>query len=136
MAMCPTVSDGINGNVLIQTTGHDELGILLHFEYSDVQRYSNQPYCYRFEIQRELLETIVANKAVDWSNALFLSARFRAWRDGDFNENVYNFFKSLSSERMGRTEVEAYRKATETPAISHDEVQVGDFVVEIGRAHV
>jgi UDP-MurNAc hydroxylase len=129
MAMCPTVSVGIGGNVLIQTTGHDDLGILLHFEYSDVQRYTNQPYRYRFEIQRELLETVVANKAVDWSNALFLSARFRAWRDGDFNENVYNFFKSLSSERMGRTEVEAYRKATETPAIAQDEVQVGDYIV-------
>jgi len=129
MAMCPTVSVGIGGNILIQTTGHDDLGILLHFEYSDVQRYTNQPYRYRFEVQRELLETIVADKAVDWSNALFLSARFRAWRDGDFNENVYNFFKSLSSERMGRTEVEAYRKATETPAIAQDEVQVGDYIV-------
>ncbi|MBU6241919.1 MAG: Rieske 2Fe-2S domain-containing protein [Acidobacteria bacterium] len=130
MGMCPTVSVGIGGNVLIQTTGHDELGILLHFEYSDVQKYSNQPYRYRFEIQRELLETVVANKAVDWSNALFLSARFSAWRDGDFNENVYNFFKSLSSERMGRTEVEAFRKLTESREIQRDEVQVGDYVVE------
>ena len=34
--------------------------------------------------------------AVDWSNSLFLSCRFRAWREGEFNEYVYNFLKSLS----------------------------------------
>ena len=45
---------------------------------------------------RELVETVVAERAVDWSNALFLSCRFRAWREGEFNEYLYNFFKSLS----------------------------------------
>ena len=136
LAMCPTVSMGAGGNCLIQTVSApdaeptaDDLGIYIHFEYGDVQRYTNQSYKYRFIIQRELLETVVAAKAVDWSNALFLSARFRAWRDGDFNENLYNFFKSLSVERMSRTEIEAYRRATE-PIMSTDEVQVGDYIVQ------
>ena len=31
---------------------------------------------------RWLVETVVARRAVDWSNALFLSCRFRAWRAG------------------------------------------------------
>ena len=50
------------------------------------------------------VETVVAGRAVDWSNALFLSCRFRAWRAGEFNEFVYNFFKSLSerAHRAGR----------------------------------
>ena len=38
-----------------------------------------------------------------------LSLRFRAWRAGDFNEYVYNFFKSLSPERMARRETQARR---------------------------
>ena len=58
-----------------------------------------------------LVETVVAERAVDWSNSLFLSCRFRAWRDGEFNEYVYNFFKSLSVERMRRTEAEARAQA-------------------------
>ena len=45
---------------------------------------------------RALVETVVAERAVDWSNSLFLSCRFRAWREGEFNEYLYNFFKSLS----------------------------------------
>ena len=61
---------------------------------------------------RPLLEAVVAARAVDWSNALFLSCRFRAWRAGEFNEFVYNFFKSLSAERIVRAEAEArYRLA-------------------------
>jgi UDP-MurNAc hydroxylase len=135
LAMCPTVSDGIGGNCLIQTVSAadaeptpDDLGILVDFAAGDVQKYTGQPYAYRFIIQRELVETVVANRAVDWSNALFLSARFRAWREGDFNENLYNFFKSLSTERMSRTEVEAYRKATESQ-MSNEEVVVGDYIV-------
>ena len=36
--------------------------------------------------------------------------RFRAWRAGEFNEFLYNFFKSLSPERMARTEAEAAAK--------------------------
>ena len=146
LAMSPTVSTGVGGNCLIQTVSSpnalinnalmnnaeptaDDLGIYIHFEYGDVQRYTNQPYKYRFIVQRELLETVVAAKAVDWSNALFLSARFRAWREGEFNENLYNFFKSLSVERMSRTEIEAYRRATE-PIMSNDEIQIGDYIVE------
>ena len=48
----------------------------------------------------------MAQRAVDWSNSLLLSCRFTAWREGDFNEYVYNFLKSLSRERMRRAEAE------------------------------
>ena len=39
----------------------------------------------------------------------------RAWRAGEFNEYVYNFFKSLSVERMRRAEAEAVRKLDPEP---------------------
>ena len=72
---------------------------------------------------------MTADRAVDWSNSLFLSARFRAWRAGDFNEYLYNFFKSLSVERMRRTEAEAVRKLA-PPTEVEPEIELGDYVVQ------
>ncbi len=84
--------------------------ILIDFPAGEVRAFAGEAYSFRFDIARELVETVVAERAVDWSNSLFLSCRFRAWRVGEFNEYVYNFFKSLSPERMRRTEAEALRK--------------------------
>ena len=42
--------------------------------------------------------------AEDWVNEIFLSARFRAHRDGPYNEYIYTFFKCLSIERMAYCE--------------------------------
>ena len=61
----------------------------------------------------------MADRAVDWSNSLFLSCRFRAWRAGEFNEFLYNFLKSLSVERIDRAEVEAHHKR----GVPDDEVE-------------
>ena len=46
----------------------------------------------------------ILRRDVDWVNSLFLSCRFEAERDGPYNEFVYNFFRSLSAERMEYTE--------------------------------
>ena len=57
--------------------------------------------------------------------------RFRAWRAGPFNEYVYNFFKSLSVERMRRAEAEALRKLDpEQTGIAAEEIRLGDWIVE------
>ena len=56
--------------------------VLIDFPIGDVRAYAGEPYAFRFDIQRELVETVAAQRAVDWSNALFLSCRFRAWRAG------------------------------------------------------
>ncbi len=72
--------------------------------------HDGEEYAFRFDIPRELVETVVAQRAVDWSNSLLLSCRFTAWRAGEFNEYVYNFLKSLSRERMRRAEAEVVRK--------------------------
>ena len=77
------------------------------------------------------METVVAQRAVDWSNSLFLSLRFRAWREGPYNEYVYNFFKSLSVERMRRTEAEALRKLDpERGGMADEEIRIGNFICE------
>ncbi|MFM2114830.1 MAG: hypothetical protein RI908_571, partial [Actinomycetota bacterium] len=72
---------------------------------------------------------VLGEHAVDWSNSLFLSCRFVAWREGAFNEYLYNFFKSLSVERIDRAEAEAKRRlgSLETPS---EEIQIADFTLE------
>jgi len=126
LAMAPTLRSAVGSNVLLRA---GDFEILIDFPNGQVRTYAGEPYRYRFEIQRELVETVVANKAVDWSNALFLSCRFSAWREGPFNEYVYNFFKSLSVERMRRTEAEAKRKLL-PPSDADEEIQVGDYTIE------
>ncbi len=107
MAMAPTVCEQIGAGVLLRA---GDVDVYLDVPAGQVRPYDGEPYRYRFEIERPLVEAVVAERAVDWSNSLFLSCRFRAWRDGEFNEWVYNFFKSLSRERMRRTEAEAARR--------------------------
>ena len=59
---------------------------------------------FRFFVKRPVLEACIVRRDVDWVNSLFLSCRLEAERDGPYNEFVYNFFRSLSAERMAYTE--------------------------------
>lgn len=128
LAMAPTLRAGVGANVLLHL---GDLGIVIDFPAGQVREHHGEAVAFRFEIQRELVETVVAQRAVDWSNALFLSLRFRAWRDGPYNEYVYNFFKSLSVERMRRTEAEALRKLDpERGGMADEEIRIGDFICE------
>jgi UDP-MurNAc hydroxylase len=128
MAMAPTVCDAIGACCLLRL---GDLEIVLDFPNRQVRRYDGEPIAFRFDIQRELVETVVARRAHDWSNALFLSCRFRAWRQGPFNEYVYNFFKSLSEERMIRTEAEALRKLDpERGGIAEETIIIGAYELQ------
>ena len=126
LRMAPTLCGAVGANCLIRT---GDLELLIDFPNAEVRAYDGEPYEFRFIIDRALVETVAAQKAVDWSNSLLLSARFRAWRAGDFNEYLYNFFKSLSVERMRRTEAEAVRKL-DPPAEIEPEIVLGDYVVQ------
>ena len=96
-----------------------------------MREFAGEEHGFWFKVQRELVETVVAERANDWSNALFLSARFQAWRRGQYNEYVYNFFKSLDVERMRRTEAEAVRKLhPDERGEATEEVRVGDYMVQ------
>jgi UDP-MurNAc hydroxylase len=128
LAMAPTLRAGVGANVLLQA-GNE--AILVDFPAGDVRAHAGEPYAFSFDIQRELVETVAAQRAVDWSNALFLSCRFRAWRAGPFNEYVYNFFKSLSVERMRRAESEALHKLDpDQRGLAAQEIRLGDHIVE------
>jgi UDP-MurNAc hydroxylase len=106
-----------------------DANLLIDFERGEVRTYAGESVRYRFEIPRPLLETVVQEKAVDWSNSLFLSCRFSAWREGEFNEFLYNFFKSLSVERIRRAEDEARRRMGAQEELS-DEIELGDFIMQ------
>ena len=94
-----------------------------------MRAYAGEEYGFRFDIERALVEKVVAERAVDWSNSLFLSCRFTAWRAGEFNEYVYNFFKSLSAGRMRRTEAEALRKL-HPPTETEPDIELDGWVIQ------
>lgn len=126
LRMAPTLCKAVGANCLFRT---GDLDLLIDFPQAQVRAYAGESYAFRFEVQRELVETVAARRAVDWSNSLFLSCRFTAWREGDFNEYLYNFFKSLSVERMRRTEAEAVRKLN-PPTETEPEIELGGYVVQ------
>ena len=130
LEMAPTLRSQVGANVLINA---GDLAILVDFPAGKVRLHDGEPFSFSFDIPRELVETVVARRAVDWSNSLLLSCRFTAWREGEFNEYVYNFLKSLSRERMRRAEAEVVRKLTPIDVLEglHEpDIRIGDHVVQ------
>ncbi len=134
LAMAPTLCTEVGTNVLIRAINADgsSLDVLVDFPAGEVRAHATEPFDFRFDIPRPLVETVTARRAVDWSNSLLLSCRFTAWRAGEFNEYVYNFLKSLSAERMKRAEAEVVRKLEGADAdhTGEDDIQVGDYIVQ------
>lgn len=124
--MAPTLRQLIGGGCVLDL---GDLKIHIDFSSGKVESFNFQPFSYRFTIQRQLIEAIVASRAVDWSNSLLLSCRFSAWRDGEFNEYLYNFFKSLSIERMRRAEAEAIRRSLPQPE-NLEEIELGNYIMQ------
>ena len=128
--MAPTLREQIGANLLMRA---GDLEVLIDFPAGEVRAYAGEPFGFSYDIPRELVETVVAQRAVDWSNSLFLSCRFTGWRAGEFNEYVNNFFKSLSRERIKRAEAEVVRKLSPPDAESmaqEPDIHIGDYVVQ------
>jgi UDP-MurNAc hydroxylase len=133
MAMAPTVCDAIDDVVVLHA---GDLAIALDFPRREVREWKGEAHGFWFKVQRELVETVVAQRANDWSNSLFLSCRFSAWRGGQYNEYVYNFFKSLDVERMRRTEAEALRKLDpDRGGMADEDIRLGDWIVQRACPH-
>ena len=126
LRMAPTMRNAVGANCLFRA---GDLELIIDFPNAEIRAFEDDDYAFMFDIPRELVETVAARKAVDWSNSLFLSCRWRGWRAGDFNEYLYNFFKSLSVERMRRTEAEAIRKLN-PPTETEPEIQLGEYTVQ------
>ena len=138
LEMAPTLCSQVGANVVLRALAPadgsaEQLDIVIDFPNGEVREHAGEPFAFRFDIDRRLVETVVAQRAVDWSNSLLLSCRFVAWRAGEFNEYVYNFLKSLSRERMKRAEAEAVRKVAPPDAeamAAEPDIQLGDYVVQ------
>jgi UDP-MurNAc hydroxylase len=126
MALAPTLCGAIGSSCRIIAGDAD---LLIDFPRGVVQEFGGETHRFRLTIPRPLLELVVRDRAVDWSNSLFLSCRFVAWREGEFNEHLYNFFKSLSVERMHRAEEEAVRRVAPQEALT-EEIELGDYFVQ------
>jgi UDP-MurNAc hydroxylase len=125
LAQAPTLRQGVGANVLFRAG--DE-SVLVDFPAGQVRAHDGEPFAFSFDLPRPLVEAVVAERAVDWSNALLLSCRFRAWRAGEFNEYVYNFLKSLSDERIVRAEAEARYRLAPPPEV--EEIELCGYVME------
>jgi UDP-MurNAc hydroxylase len=133
MAMAPTVCAAIDDVVVLHA---GDLSIALDFSAREVRQWAGEEHGFWFRVQRELVETVVAQRANDWSNSLFLSCRFSAWRKGQYNEYVYNFLKSLDVERMRRTESEAVRKREpDRKGMEAEDIRIGDWLVQRACPH-
>lgn len=127
LRMAPTLRQAVGAGCLLRA---GDLDVYIDFPAAEVRAWAGEPYSFRFEIERALVETVTAARAVDWSDRLFLSCRFRAWREGSFNEYLYNFFKSLSVERMRRAEAEAIRKIAPPDDADLQEIELCGYLVE------
>jgi UDP-MurNAc hydroxylase len=134
LEMAPTIRSQIGANVVLRAmSSDDQLDIVIDFPNGEVREHNGEPFAFRFDVDRRLVETVAEQRAVDWSNSLLLSCRFTAWREGDFNEYVYNFLKSLSRERMKRAEAEAVRKVAPPDAAAiaaEPDIQLGEYIVQ------
>ncbi|MGH8980727.1 MAG: Rieske 2Fe-2S domain-containing protein [Acidimicrobiales bacterium] len=91
-----------------------------------------------FFFDESLLRSLVERQVEDWVNELFLSCRFEASRRGGYNENVFSFFKCLSSRRMEYLEasLELAERAHESGAHPGELWRCGDYLVQRQCPHL
>jgi UDP-MurNAc hydroxylase len=99
--LAPYTRRGVGGGVLLHV---GDVGVLIDFPAGQVREWAGEPVVHRIDVDRALVESLIERHVEDWVNALFLSCRFRAHREGPYNEYVYTFFKCLSVERMAYCE--------------------------------
>lgn len=98
MDRAPRTCAAIGRSLLIRSGGDD---VLVDFPGHRVRAWDGtEGYQYRLDLPRPLVEWCIEQRAVDWSNNLFLSMRFTAWRPGEYCEELFSFLKALSPERV------------------------------------
>ena len=109
-----------------------DVGVLIDFPAGTVREWTDEAVAYRFDIDRVLVDSLIDRRVEDWVNDLFLSCRFRAHRDGPYNEYVYTFFKCLSLERMAYCEGYYATRAE----VGNEEFRCGDYMVQKRCPHL
>ncbi len=108
----PITSAGVAGNVVIDV-GEPGADVCIDFVESEVRAWKGEvePYVYKADVDRRLIEALLERHVDDWVNSLFLSCRFVGHRPdaSNFNEFIMTFFKALSPERIDYVE-RSYRE--------------------------
>lgn len=117
LARAPVLSAAVAGNVVIDV-GEPGADVCIDFVASAVRAWSDEPYVYKIDTDRRLVEALLERAEPDWVNSLFLSCRFVAHRPdaANFNEAVMTFFKALTPDRIDYVErcLVEQRSATDT----------------------
>jgi UDP-MurNAc hydroxylase len=129
LELAPHIKAGVAGPVLLEFG--DGTPVVIDFPAGQVRAYAGEPCRYQFTIARPLVERLIADHEVDWSNSLFLSMRFQAKRIGPYNEYIYTFFKCLAPDRLMYAEG-WYADQT------HDEhdIRLGDWIIQHRCPHM
>lgn len=135
LAEADHIARGIDGGVrlLAEDAERGDVDVLLDFESRTVREYAGERVRYEFRFARAILERLVVDREIDWSNSLFLSCRFTAKRIGPYNEFIYVFFKCLTEERLQYAEGWF---AEQNAAEAADTVQLGDWTVQRRCPHL
>lgn len=88
---------GVNGLVVLDL---GDVGVAVDFRRRRVDPWQGEEWDHYFRCDRALVEDCIRKRHEDWTNPLFFSFRFQAERRGPFNEYLYNFFQSLSADRL------------------------------------
>ncbi len=127
--LAPHTRRGVGGGVLLHL---GDLGVLIDFPAGRVRKWDGEAVIHRIDVDRALIESLIERHVEDWVNDLFLSCRFRAHREGPYNEYVYTFFKCLSIERMAFCE--GYYGTLAEP--SDEMFRCGDYMVQKRCPHL
>jgi UDP-MurNAc hydroxylase len=127
--VAPLTRAGVGAPALLHL---GDVGVLVDFPAGRVREWSGEAVPYRIDTDRALVESCIERHVEDWVNELFLSCRFRAHRDGPYNEYLYTFFKCLSVERMAYCEGH-YASRSEP---SDETFRCGDYLVQKRCPHL
>jgi len=78
----PITSAGIAGNVVLDV-GEPGVDVCIDFVESEVRAWkgeADEPYVYKVDLDRRLVEALLERHVEDWVNSLFLSCRFVSHR--------------------------------------------------------
>jgi UDP-MurNAc hydroxylase len=128
MEQMPTLCGRLGDRILLQTENE---AIVVDFIDQRVEPYVDQDFRYRLKTSDRLLRSCVERRLADWVNELFLSCRFDASRRGPYNEHVYTWFKSLSSEHAAY--IEAWLSSDRE---SNEKWRFGDHLVQRHCPHL
>lgn len=140
LAHAPAVRRALGGPILLDV---GRFGVVIDPEMGVVRKAvagDEAEAGHAFFFDEGLLVSLVERRVEDWVNEFFLSCRFEATRRGEYNENVFSFFKCLTPRRMEYLEVSlalvARGAEAGAPGRPGELLRCGDYLVQRRCPHL